>query len=183
MDGSLEQRQAAKRRKFLESGRAICDYPDETLDEIEEQMLSSMYAGMPGAWTGLALTLAGEHGENETIQTLKVIIRQNWVLMIQNEKKLRLLRRLVDEGLRETKSSSSEPNTMVRMSSKLCGGSFVAIGDELVFRGTMLMKGGSIVSKLSEEQRDTVIKAFKEGGSKVVVEDVVGDEIRLSVVK
>ena len=82
-----------RREKLLASGRAIGDYSDEQLNEIMDSMLLSMYDDMPGAWTSLALTLTGLHGANETIDTLKVLIRQNWVLMVQNQQVLNELKK------------------------------------------------------------------------------------------
>ena len=84
-------------RRLYESGLALRDYDDDTLRELMDNDMLGMYRSMPGAWTGLAMTLTGDHGSNEVVNTLKVLIRQNTVIMKQNEMMLRELRRAREE--------------------------------------------------------------------------------------
>ena len=86
-----------KHQRYLDSGLAIHEYTDKKLDALIDVELSSVYDSMPGAWTGLALTLTGNQSSNEIINTLRVMITQNSVLIKQNEMILRELRRAREE--------------------------------------------------------------------------------------
>lgn len=83
--------------RLYESGLALGYYDDDTLQELMDSELLRMYKTMPGAWTGLAMTLTGDQSSNEIINTLKVMIRQNSVLMKQNEMIIRELRRWISK--------------------------------------------------------------------------------------
>ena len=83
----------AKHKKFVASGLAVHEYTDDVLDSLIDAELEGMYASMPDAWTGLALTLTGNQSSNEIINTLRVVIKQNSVLIKQNEMIIRELRR------------------------------------------------------------------------------------------
>lgn len=85
-------------KRFIDSGQAIGEYTDETMAKLIDAELENIYRSMPGAWTGLALTLTGDHGSNEIINTLRIMIRQNSVLMKQNELILRELRRINEKS-------------------------------------------------------------------------------------
>lgn len=168
------------------SGLDISRVSDEDIDEILDvglvDMLKSL-KGLPGAWTGLALSLTGSQGTNETIKTLNVLIRQNWVMIAQNEKMLREMRRIGEAVGSSGAQFGQQSGTMVKIPAKVENGAFVAIGDELSFRGTMLVKDRFVVSRLSESQRDTISRAFKSGGSRIVVSDINDNEMILSITR
>lgn len=81
-------------KRLIDSGQAIGEYTDETMAKLIDAELENIYRSMPGAWTGLALTLTGNQSSNEIINTLRVLIRQNSVIMKQNELVIRELRRM-----------------------------------------------------------------------------------------
>lgn len=83
----------AKHKKFVASGLAVHEYTDDVLDSLIDAELEGVYNSMPGAWTGLAMTLTGSQSSNEIINTLRVMIKQNSVLIKQNEMIIRELRR------------------------------------------------------------------------------------------
>ena len=165
------------------SGLDISRMSNEDIDEVMDVGLVDMIKslkGLPGAWTGLALSLTGSQGTNETINTLNVLIRQNWVMMAQNEKMIREMRKI---STCIEASSGANGQVLVKIPASVEEGAFVAIGDELTFRGTMLVKDRVIVSRLSESQRDTISKALQSGGTKIVVSDLNGSDMTLSVIR
>lgn len=83
----------AKHQRYLDSGLAIHEYTDDKLDALIDAELEGVYNTMPGAWTGLAMTLTGNQSSNEIVNTLRVMIKQNSVLIKQNEMIVRELRR------------------------------------------------------------------------------------------
>lgn len=93
-DSAAQDVSEFKKEVLYRSGLALSEYDDETLKQLVDVDLAGMYKSMPGAWTGLALTLTGDHGSNEIVNTLKVLIRQNTILMKQNEMMLRELRKI-----------------------------------------------------------------------------------------
>lgn len=88
----------AEHKRFIDSGQAIGEYTEEMMLSLIDAELENIYRSMPGAWTGLALTLTGDQSSNEIINTLKVMIRQNSVLIKQNELILRELRKLNEKS-------------------------------------------------------------------------------------
>ena len=83
----------ARHKKYLDSGLAIHEYTDDRLEALIDAELEGVYNTMPGAWTGLAMTLTGNQSSNEIVNTLRVMIKQNSVLIKQNEMILREMRR------------------------------------------------------------------------------------------
>lgn len=81
-----------------ESGLAFGEYSDEYLDELLREDLLVMYDEYPGVSATMGLTLTGNHGASETVRSLRNLMRQNIILMRQNEQIIRELRKIVNKN-------------------------------------------------------------------------------------
>lgn len=170
-------------KRLRSHGLAFDEMSDEDLYHSNCEDIRDMDAKMAGSGLySLGSLLSGNGDAAFMIDLMKAQIRQQWVIVRQNEQIIRLLKGLADNSA-EANDHDSSGNTMLRIPAEVSEGAFVAIGDELVFRGTMLMKDGVIASKLTPSQRDTVIKAMGSGGSKIVVSDVSDNSMTISVVR
>ena len=170
-------------RRLRSHGLAFDEMSDEDLSHSNCEDIRDMDAKMAGSGLySLGSLLSGNGDAAFMIDLMKAQIRQQWVIVRQNEQIIRLLKGLADNSdVADTKSPVGD--TMLRIPAEVSEGAFVAIGDELVFRGTMLMKDGVIASKLTPSQRDTVIKAMSSGGSRIVVSDVSDSSMIISVIR
>ncbi|WP_072370932.1 hypothetical protein [Thermophilibacter mediterraneus] len=172
----------SEKRSLRKHGLAFEDMSDVDLSRSNVRDIRDMDSKMAGSGLySLGSLLSGNADTSFMIDLMKAQIRQQWVIVRQNEQIIRLLRDIAGDGAHSTSRSGGSDDIMTKMSAKASGGTFVSIGDDLTFRGTFLMKGGSVASKLTPEQRDTVIKAIEAGGSRIFVLNVDGDDLTIAV--
>ena len=169
-------------KRLRKHGLAFDEMSEEDLLRSNYEDIQDMDVNLSGSGLySLGSLLTGNGDTAFMIDLMKAQIRQQWVIVRQNEQIIRLLKEM--SGGASEDSSKARGGAMLRIPTKVSEGAFVAMGDELVFRGTMLMKDGAIVSKLTTAQRDTIIRAIGSGGSRIVVSDVNGEDMTIEIVR
>lgn len=83
-----------KRNRYLASGLAIGEYDDDKIEEYIYDEIKTMFDNAPDAALGIGLTLTGKQEFAETINAIKIVTKQNWIIIKQNELMIRELKKL-----------------------------------------------------------------------------------------
>ena len=131
-------------KRLRKHGLAFDEMSEEDLLRSNYEDIQDMDVNLSGSGLySLGSLLTGNGDTAFMIDLMKAQIRQQWVIVRQNEQIIRLLKEM--SGGASEDSSKARGGAMLRIPTKVSEGAFVAMGDELVFRGTMLMKDGAIM--------------------------------------
>lgn len=113
------------------------------------------------------------------IDLLKAQIRQQWIIVRQNEQIIRLLR----ESLGKSPSSGRSTNMTEIVSTEaiLVDKSLTRVGTELELDGSNLTRDGKIAAMLGNVGIESVSFALSSGGRKIIVDEVGSGKIRVGV--
>ena len=153
------------------------DLTRSNVADIRNMDLSTLGSGL----YSFGQLLSGDADTAFIIDLLKAQMRQQWVLVRQNEQIIRLLRDIAVDGAHSSISANKSKMVLAKFKSKVSEGAFVSVGDDLALEGVCLVKGSAVVSKLTPEHRDIVINAIEAGGSLISVLNVDGDTLTVGV--